>query len=324
MDEVKPSITLDDIQAAARRIEPHVIRTPSIHSERVSRRLGCQVYFKAENLQHVGAFKARGAANAVMLLDEQAAARGVVTHSSGNHAAALARAASLRDIPAYVVMPGNSAQNKIQAVRDYGVEPVFCEPTAEARAEAAETLRNETGATLVHPYDEPAVMAGQGTVGLELVEQVVNLDVIIVPVGGGGLLSGVLTAVKALRPDIKVVAAEPQLADDTARSLQSGKPEAPTRYDTVADGLRTPVGRLTFPIIQSLLDDIILVSEASIHAAVRELAEHVHLVAEPSGAVALAALSASHVSFAGMSVAVVVSGGNLDFGNCQLGASASA
>lgn len=313
-------IGLVDIQSAALRIQPFVLKTPTVFSERVSNQFGCCLNFKAENLQHIGAFKARGATNAVMQLDEHTAARGVVTHSSGNHAAALARAAKLRSIPAYVVMPKNSALNKINAVRSYGVEPVFCEPTAQSRAETAERLRNETGATLVHPYDYPPVMAGQGTVGIEIIEQLPNVDAIIAPVGGGGLLSGVLIAVKTLRPEVAVYAAEPQWADDAARSLQSGKIEMPTRYDTVADGLRTPLGQNTFPIIRELLDDIILVSEESILTATRTLSEIVHLVAEPSGAVTLAAMMTSAERFAGKTVAAIVSGGNLDFGDCRLGA----
>ena len=306
------SILLGDIQAAALRISPFVLRTPAIYSERISKELGCRIAFKAESLQHAGAFKARGATNAVMLLEDKVAARGVVTHSSGNHAAALARAASLRQIPAFVVMPHNSAPNKVEAVRSYGVDPVFCEPTAESRAATAEALRQRTGATMIHPYDHPAVMAGQGTVGLELLEQLERLDAIIVPVGGGGLLAGVLTAVKSLRPKVAVIAAEPELADDAFRSLRQGRIEQPTRYDTVADGLRTPLGQNTFPIIQSMLDEILLVSEAAILQATRDMAQKAHLVAEPSGAIGLAALKAAKSRFAEQSVAVVVTGGNLN------------
>ncbi len=312
-------INLAEIQSAAVRIEPFVLKTPSLCSERLSKLFDCRLHFKAENLQHIGAFKARGATNAVMQLDDQTATQGVVTHSSGNHAAALARAAALRGIPAYVVMPSNSAQNKINAVRSYGVEPVFCEASALSRAETAERLRSQTGATLVHPYDYPPVMAGQGTVGIEILEQLPNVEAIIVPVGGGGLLSGVLIAVKTLRPEITVYAAEPQWADDAARSLQSGKVELPKRYDTVADGLRTPLGENTFPIIRELVDGIILVSEESILAATRMLSETVHLVAEPSGAVSLAAMMTSAQRFSGKSVAAIISGGNLDFGDCRLG-----
>jgi threonine dehydratase len=216
-------------------------------------------------------------------------------------------------------MPSNSAQNKVAAVRSYGVEPVFCEPTAQSRFETAERLRQATGATLVHPYDCAPVMAGQGTVGLELIEQVSELDTVIVPLGGGGLLSGVLVAIKSLRPQIKIIAAEPEWADDAARSLKSGRIEMPTRYDSVADGLRTPLGEQPFAIIRELLDDIILVSEEAIHTAMRSIAESAHLVVEPSGAVALAALASSIDRFPGETVAIILSGGNLDLGGCQLG-----
>jgi threonine dehydratase len=285
--------------------------------------MGCRLHFKAENLQHTGAFKARGAMNAVLRLDDDQAARGVVTHSSGNHAAALARAATVRGIPAHVVMPHNSAPPKIAAVRGYGVDVVFCEPTGEARAAVAEEVRQRTGATLVHPYDDPAVMAGQGTVGLEILEQLPDVEVVLVPVGGGGLLSGVLTAVKACQPRVKVVAVEPALADDTARSLAAGHPLPPARYDTVADGLRTGIGQLTFPIISALLDDIVLVSDEAILRATRRLAEEVHLVVEPSGAVALAGLLHVAADHPGRKVAIVLSGGNLDFGPCKLGSARS-
>lgn len=319
MPPTSSPISLSDVEAAARRVAPHVLRTPLLFSERCSRDVGCDVHFKAENLQHVGAFKMRGAANAVFALDERLARRGVVTHSSGNHAAALARAAKLRGIPAHIVMPHNSARNKLEAVRWYGVEPVLCDPEAEARASVADQVQRETGATLIHSYDAVEVMAGQGTVGLEILEQLPHADAVFVPVGGGGLLSGMLTALKGNKPAIQVVAAEPEAADDASRSLKSGRIESPIRYDSIADGLRTPLGELTFPIIRDLVDDIVLVSESAIGTATRALAERAKLVAEPSGAVAYAALAEAADRFAGKRVVVVVSGGNVDFGNCQLG-----
>jgi threonine dehydratase len=216
-------------------------------------------------------------------------------------------------------MPENSSEKKIAAVRSYGVEPVFCEPSNEAREETAERVRQETGATLIHPFDHPAVMAGQGTVGLEILRQVDRLDVVLVPVGGGGLLAGVLTAVKSLRPEVAVIAVEPELANDAARSLMMGKIQMPTRYDTIADGLRTALGVNTFPIIRHFLDEILLVDEDHIGAATRALAEDAHLVAEPSGAVTLAAIQQHQARFAGLNVVAVVSGGNLSFGKCRLG-----
>lgn len=313
------SISIEDVRTAAKRIREHVVRTPCIPSESLSKELGCQLHFKAENLQHISAFKARGATNAVFALSDTDSAKGVVTHSSGNHAAALSRAASLRGIPAHVVMPHNSAPNKIETVRSFGVEPVLSEPDAKSRASTCADLQQKTGATFIHPYDNPFVMAGQGTVGLEILDQVPDTDVVLVPVGGGGLLSGVLTAIKAIKPDVQVIAAEPEWADDAARSMKSGKIEMPTRYDTVADGLRTPLGDLTFPIIKTLLDDIILVGEDEIRTATRTIAEQAHLVAEPSGAVTFAAVRKSADRFADKTVVAVISGGNLDFGNCALG-----
>jgi threonine dehydratase len=312
-------IDLSDVKRASEVIRPHVVRTPVVPCELLSRRLGCSIQFKAENLQHNGAFKARGATNAVLSLNEEDASRGVVTHSSGNHAAALARAAAIRDIPAFVVMPENSSPKKIAAVRGFGVEPVFCDPSTESRELTAGKLQQETGATLVHPYDSPDVMAGQGTVGLEILEQADSIDAILVPVGGGGLLSGVLTAVKSLRPEIDVIAIEPECANDAARSLLLGTRQMPTRYDTIADGLRTALGVNTFPIIRDLLDEIIQVTEDQIRAATRSLSEDAHLVAEPSGAVTLAAVQQYADRFAGRSIVAVVSGGNLSFGDCQLG-----
>lgn len=313
------AIRLSDIQDAAQRVAPHVLKTPCVASERLSRQHDCRLFFKAENLQHIGAFKARGATNAVLSLTEDQASAGVVTHSSGNHAAALARSAEIRKIPAHIVMPHNSARTKIAAVRSLGVEPIFCEPTAEAREQTAESVRLETGATLIHPYNHPMVMAGQGTVGLEILEQVEDVDVIVCPVGGGGLLSGVLAVIKALRPEVQVIAAEPELADDAFRSIESGKVEMPTRYDTVADGLRTPLGDKTFPIIHALVDEILLVNESDIRAAMRTLAEDVHLVVEPSGAVTYAAVKAYADQFRGKTTVAIVSGGNVDFGECKMG-----
>jgi threonine dehydratase len=280
---------------------------------------GCEVAFKCENLQHAGAFKTRGAMNAVLQLPDDISKQGVVTHSSGNHAAALARAAKLRGIPAYVVMPENSARVKIEAVESYGVQPVFCEPSAESRDRVASELQQSTGATLVHPYNNIDVIAGQGTVAIEVIEQWPAIDTLLVPVGGGGLLSGVLVAIKTLRPEIKVVAVEPELADDAFRSFRAKTLQMPTRVDTIADGLRSPVGEFAFEIMQSLLDDIILVPEAAIARAMRLLSERVHVVAEPSGAVTLAGIISHSDRFCGQRVGAVISGGNLDFGSCKLG-----
>lgn len=307
-----------EIQAAAERIAPHVIRTPTVPSPALSRALNVDLWLKCENLQHVGAFKARGACNAVLSLTENDAARGVVTHSSGNHAAALARAARLRGITAHIVMPENSAAVKLQAVRDLGVEPILCRPTADDRRETAERVRAETGAVMIHPYDDPRIIAGQGTTGLELLDQMPRPDVIVVPVGGGGLLSGILIAVKSRHPKITVVAAEPAFADDARRSLDSGVIQQPTRYDTVADGLRTPLGELTFPVIRDLVDDILLVDEDTILLATRMLMTQARLVAEPSGAVTTACVMQHQPRFRNRRVAAVISGGNLDLSQFPL------
>jgi threonine dehydratase len=295
------------------------VETPCLPLESLSRELSCELTVKCENLQHIGAFKARGATNAIFMLSDEDAAKGVVTHSSGNHAAAVARAAKLRNIPAYVVMPENSAQVKIQAVRGLGVEPEFCTPHAESRAAVAAEIQARTGATMIHPYDDPRVMAGQGTVGLEILEQFDGVDVLFVPVGGGGLLSGLLVAVKAMNPAVQVIAAEPEWADDAYRSLKSGQIEMPTRVDTIADGLRSPLGEQPFQIIKRLVDDIVLVSEADIAAMTRKLAERAHLVVEPSGAVAMAGVQRRSESLTGKRVAAVITGGNIDFGGCKLG-----
>ncbi len=305
-------ITPDDIRSAAARIRDSVIRTPVVTAPLINELLQADVFFKCENLQHVGAFKARGACNAVLSLTAKEGAAGVVTHSSGNHAAALARAAALRNIKAHIVMPHNSAAVKISAVRRFGVEPTFCEPTAEARQAAAERVMRQTGATFVHPYNDAQVIAGQGTAAVELFEDVADLDAVIIPVGGGGLLSGSLVALKNLKPQIKVFAAEPEWADDAFRSVVSGRIEAPIRYDTIADGLRTPLGSFTFPIIQELVDKILTVDEAAIRRATAAMLHLGKLLVEPSAAVPLAAMMQPGQSFQGQRVGVILSGGNID------------
>lgn len=306
------SVTLDAVQAASKRIRRYVYRTPIVCNARLNERLGAQVKFKCENLQHVGAFKARGATNAVFSLSPETAAGGVVTHSSGNHAAALARAARLRGIPAQIVMPSNATKAKIANVRRFGVEPILCTPTLEARIAEVERVIEKTGATLIHPYNDPHVIAGQGTVGLEVIEQVPEIDILVAPVGGGGLLSGLLTVMKAQRPRVKVIAAEPAMADDVYRSLQSGVIEPATGLDTIADGLRTTLGSLTFPIIRELVDDILLVSEDAIREAVEVMRKDAKIDSEPSGAVPLAAVMEHPAVFSDSNVVAVVSGGNSD------------
>ena len=306
------AIDLGAIQRAASRIAEHVIRTPVVSCPLIDRRANSSLFFKCENLQHVGAFKARGACNAVFALTEAEATAGVVTHSSGNHAAALARAARLRGIQAHIVMPGNSSTVKIDAVRGLGVEPRFCESDAVSRQVMADEVIAETGATFIHPYNNSMVIAGQGTAALEMLSQVSDLDAIVAPVGGGGLLSGTLIAAKALNPSIRVYGAEPAWADDAKRSLESGQIQQPTRYDTIADGLRTPLGRLTFPIIRDLVDGILLADEQSIERATRISLCEAKLVVEPSGAVPLAAVLGHASLFKGLRVGIIISGGNAE------------
>ncbi|MEM6312481.1 MAG: pyridoxal-phosphate dependent enzyme [Planctomycetota bacterium] len=313
MHAVEVGIPVEEITAAAVRIGPFVRRTPVVPWPDE----GFDLWLKAESLQVTGAFKARGATNAVMKLADDVAARGVLTHSSGNHAAAVARAAKLRGVAAHVVMPENAAAVKVENVRRLGVEPRRCGANPAERQKLADAVQAETGATLVHPYNDPDVMAGQGTVGLEILEQVPDVAEIIVPVGGGGLTSGILSWVKACKPTVRVIAAEPAWADDTARSLAAGRIEPPLRHDTIADGLRSGLGTRTFPILQQLLDDIVLVDEAEILRATRLAAESGKLVVEPSGAVALAA--AVRRQPASGPIVAVITGGNIDFHACRLG-----
>ena len=309
------SIELDDLRAAAERIKDYTVRTPVLSSPEINKVTGANVSFKCENMQHVGAFKSRGAMNAVLSLSGEAARSGVVTHSSGNHGAALARAASLCGIKAHIVMPENTRPNKIAAVKGFGVDPIFCEPNAEARQAAADEVIRSESATLIHPYDDPRIIAGQGTATIEFLEQIDSLDYLLVPVGGGGLLCGALIAAKSLAPEVKVIATEPKLADDAYRSLQSGERQMPTRYDTVADGLRTPLGELNFPIIQKLVDDIWLADDAAIIEATREMLVKAKLVVEPSAAVPLACLKQHATETAEKNVGIILSGGNLDLEN---------
>jgi threonine dehydratase len=301
-----------DVVAAQARIAPFIHRTPVITSRALDAILGCRAYFKCENLQRAGAFKARGAHNAVFQLSESQARAGVVTHSSGNHGAALALAAHNRGIPATVVMPANAAEVKKSAVARYGARVVLCEPTLESRERATAQIIASSGAELVHPYDDVRVMAGQGTVALELIEQVPDLDVVLCPVGGGGLLSGVAVASKALRPAIRVIGAEPEQADDAHRSLRAGHRLPPGHPRTIADGLRGALSERTFAVIRTHADDILTVSEASIITAMRSAWEILKVLIEPSAAVPLALLMQHQTLAPGGQVGVVFSGGNVD------------
>jgi threonine dehydratase len=305
--------TLADIRAAHTRIRARVHRTPIFSSRQLDAISGSRCLFKCENLQRAGAFKARGANNAVLSLDPVRAAAGVATHSSGNHGAALAQAAALRGIPAHIVMPRNAPAVKKAAVADYGAQITECEPTLLAREETLARVVAATGAAVIHPYHDPRVIAGQGTVGLEILEQLDPApDVVVVPVGGGGLLAGVALAVKNLAPDVEVVAAEPAGADDAFRSFGLGELVPQTAPDTIADGLLTSLGALNFEIIRETVDTIVTVEDATIIKAMRLQWSRLKTVVEPSGAVSFAAVLEHPELFAGRRVAIVVSGGNVD------------
>jgi threonine dehydratase len=315
------SLQFDSIRAAHERVRKHITRTPVLTSSRLDQASRAQLFFKCENFQKIGAFKARGATNAVFALGDAVAKRGVATHSSGNHGTALARAAKLRAIPAHIVMPSNSAKVKVRAVESYGANIVFCEPTQTARETACADLLAKTGATLIHSFENEDVMAGQGTATVELLEDV-DVDLVICPVGGGGLLAGTALAAKSMRPKIKVIAVEPANADDAAQSFRAGKRIVTEKKFTIADGLRTNVGEQTFPIIQRCVDNIVTVSEDAIVAAMRTIWETMKIVIEPSAAVPYAAIVesqpssdsglANKIDIGGKRVGIIVTGGNVD------------
>lgn len=302
-------ISIDDVRAAADRIAALAHRTPLLRSRTLDARVGAPVALKAENLQRAGAFKFRGACNAVAALRPD----GVCSVSSGNHAQALSLAAREHGARATILMPRDAPASKRAATEGYGAEVIEFDRYTEDREALVRELAAERGLTLVHPYDEPLVMAGQGTVGLELAAEVEDLDVVLVPCGGGGLLSGVATAIKALRPAARIVGVEPQASDDTARSLRAGERVAVEVRPTIADGQQLPTpGERTWPVIRALVDDVVTVSDAEIVEAMRLLFERMKVVAEPSGATALAALLAGRVELRAGTVGVVISGGNVD------------
>jgi len=280
--------------------------------ESLNQRTGTRVYLKCENLQKVGAFKFRGACNAVFSLSDDQAARGVVTHSSGNHAQALALAAKLRGIPAYIVIPNNAPQVKKNAVAGYGGRITFCEPTLEARESTMDRIRLDTGATVVHPYNDERVIAGQGTAALELLDSIPDLDAVIAPVGGGGLLSGTSIAAKGLKPNVRIIAAEPEMANDAYRSIKEGRILPSENPKTIADGLLTSLGTLTFPIIRQNVEQIVTVSERGIVEAMRFVWERAKIVIEPSAAVAVGVLWEGKIDLTNLKVGVILSGGNVD------------
>ena len=305
-----PSLT--DIRAAADRIRRHIHRTPVLSCAGIDRLVGARLFFKCENFQKVGAFKIRGATNAVLSLNERAAAAGVATHSSGNHAAALALAARLRGVPAYVVMPDTAPQVKKEAVAGYGAQITFCAPTLEAREAGLARIVADTGAAFIPPYNDERIIAGQATAALELLADIPDLDLILTPVGGGGLVSGTALTVRSLSPLSRVIAAEPKGADDAYRSFRAGRIIPSVNPQTIADGLLTSLGDKTFAIIRDCVDDIVTVEEADIVRAMRLIWERMKIIVEPSAAVPLGALLSRSVDVRGKRVAIILSGGNVD------------
>lgn len=306
--------TFADIEKAHELIRPYIHRTPVFTSQSINQMVGAELFFKCENLQKVGAFKFRGACNSVFSLTPEEARNGVCTHSSGNHAAALALAARMRGIPAYIVMPENAPEIKKKAVAGYGARITFCEPTLAARESTLKRVAEETGATEIHPYNNFNVICGQGTAAKELIEETGAPDLMMAPVGGGGLLSGTALSAKTMLPGVRVVAAEPAGADDAFRSFYSQTLIPSVAPRTIADGLLTSLGSLTFPIILNEVDQIATVSEENIVAAMRMIWERMKIIIEPSSAVPLAAILENRVEVKGKKVGIILSGGNVDLG----------
>jgi len=307
-------ISISDVVNAKKRIQNYTKRTPILSSSSINRITGADIYFKCENFQKVGAFKFRGATNAVLSLTKEESLRGVATHSSGNHAQALALAAYQNNIAAYIVMPDNSPLVKQDAVREYGGNIIFCEPTLQAREETLEKVVADTGAVFIHPYNNYKVIAGQGTAALEVLEDIDEFDCIITPVGGGGLLSGTSLTIKSISPEIKVYAAEPEGADDAYRSFKSGEIVPSLNPKTIADGLLTSLGDKTFKIIRRFADDIFRVSDELIIMAMKLIWQRMKIVVEPSAAVTLGIVLANPDFFAGKRIVCILSGGNVDLG----------
>ncbi|HEV3254319.1 MAG TPA: pyridoxal-phosphate dependent enzyme [Candidatus Acidoferrales bacterium] len=305
---------LHAIREAHRRIAPHVHRTPVLTSASLDERAGARLFFKCENLQRTGSFKMRGATNAVFSLSDAEAARGVLTHSSGNHAAAIALAARRRGIPAWIVMPSNAPRTKRRAVEDYGGRVSECEPNLASREAVAAALQKKTGARMIHPYNDDAVIAGQATAAIELLEEIPDLDLIVAPLSGGGLLSGTAIAARSLKPGIRVIGAEPANADDAYRSLAAGRLEPAATTETIADGLRATLCPLTFAILRDRNVQVALVAEDEILPAMRFIWERLKLVIEPSSAVAVVPALERKLNAAGQKVGIILSGGNLDLG----------
>ncbi len=307
--------TRQDILNAATRIAGKVHRTPVMSSENLNKLLGCRMFFKCENLQKAGAFKSRGAVNTVFSLRDDEIKNGVATHSSGNHAAALARAARLRNIDAHIVMPVNSSKVKVAAVKNYGGKITFCEANLTSRESTLLSVVEECGAMEIHPYNDLRIIAGQATAALELIEDTGHLDMILAPVGGGGLMSGTALSAHYFSGKTRVIAAEPERADDAFRSFRAGEFIPSLNPDTIADGLRTSLGSYTFPIIREYVHDIVTVSETAIVKAMKLTWERMKIIIEPSSAVPLAAIMEKKINTKGKNIGIIISGGNVDLDN---------
>ncbi|MEI6437028.1 MAG: pyridoxal-phosphate dependent enzyme [Bacteroidota bacterium] len=302
----------DAILQAAKRINRHINRTPVLSSHTINRLFGAEIFMKCENFQKVGAFKARGATNAVLSLEKSLLQRGIATHSSGNHAQALSWAASLVNTKAYIVMPCDSSKIKVAAVKDYGGLITFCEPTLTSRETTLTRVIQQTGATEIHPYNNEHIIAGQATAALELLEEVHDLDILLTPVGGGGLLSGTCLAAHYFHPATRVIAAEPEQANDAFLSFSNKRFIPSINPNTIADGLRTSLGSLTFPIILKYVHSVVTVREESIVKAMRFLWERMKIIVEPSSAVPFAAIMEGKIEIAGKKTGIIISGGNVD------------
>ncbi|OFY34444.1 MAG: serine dehydratase [Bacteroidetes bacterium GWF2_38_335] len=302
----------NDVCAAHERIKPFINRTPVMTSRSLNEITGASLFFKCENFQRVGAFKYRGATNAVLLLDPEKAIKGVATHSSGNHAAALALAAKINGLPAYIVMPENAPEIKKIAVKGYGAQITFCKPTLQAREEILQMVVEKTGAAFIHPFDNSNIVAGQGTAARELIMDFPDLDIVMAPVGGGGLLSGTSISAKSMKPGIKVIAAEPEMANDAFKSYYSDKLVPSLNPKTIADGLLTSLSDLTLSIIRKNVDEIITVREETIIRAMRLVWERMKIIIEPSSAVTLAVVLENPEKFKNKKTGLIISGGNVD------------
>ena len=307
--------TQEALRKTAERIRPYVHNTPVMQSRLLNEKTGATVFFKCENFQRMGAFKMRGATNAILQLSDAERSRGVITHSSGNFAQALALAAGTLDTKATIIMPSNAPRVKVEAVRDYGAEIITCEPTLEARENTCRAVQEKSRATFIHPYDDHNVILGQGTAAWELIHEVGDLDILLAPVGGGGLISGTAIAQHYLLPESQTIGAEPFGADDAYLSIKTGKIQPSVNPITIADGLLTQLGEKTFPIIQKYVSNIIRVEESEIIDAMRFTWERMKIVIEPSSAVAVAALFRKKERFKKRKVGVILSGGNLDLSN---------